>query len=132
MRKETGNPFQVARARHEAAEKTKRQAALAGVQEPSRPELAICAAELGGDVPEIDLHGLSVTQAKEKFEQFFDNQTMLGAEVIRIKHGKGTGVLRQAVRRWLEEKQRNGLIDYFRATEVPGQEQAIIYAVLPD
>ena len=46
---------------------------------------------------ELDLRGMASDEAIMEVERFIDNALLSGIEVIRIIHGKGTGVLRKAV-----------------------------------
>ena len=55
----------------------------------------IFAAELGAEMPELDLHGLYPTEALEKLELFlFDNRD---EQMCRVIYGGGTGKLREVV-----------------------------------
>ena len=46
---------------------------------------------------EVDLRGLTVSEALMELDQFIDNAVMSGLSIITIIHGKGTGALRAAV-----------------------------------
>jgi len=50
---------------------------------------------------ELDLHGLTVDEALPKLERFVYSAFMAGLYRVRVVHGKGTGVLRSEVRRYL-------------------------------
>ncbi|OGO20957.1 MAG: hypothetical protein A2144_07260 [Chloroflexi bacterium RBG_16_50_9] len=50
---------------------------------------------------EIDLHRLTVEEALPKLDNFLYDAFQAGFYDIRVVHGKGTGTLRQAVRREL-------------------------------
>ena len=50
---------------------------------------------------ELDLHSLTVDEAIPKLDQFLNAAFRAGLYRVRIVHGKGTGVLRQEVRRYL-------------------------------
>lgn len=52
---------------------------------------------------EIDLHGLIADEALFRLEGFLNDAFMAGLIRVRVVHGKGTGVLRQAVRQMLKE-----------------------------
>ena len=55
----------------------------------------IFAAELGAEMPELDLHGLYPVEALEKLELFlFKNKD---EQMCRIIYGAGTGKLREVV-----------------------------------
>lgn len=51
----------------------------------------------------IDLRGMRMDEALKLLEEFVDNALMSNAKRVRIVHGKGSGVLRQAVRNKLKE-----------------------------
>ncbi len=51
----------------------------------------------------MDLRGMSKEEALKLLENFVDKALMSNATQLRIVHGKGTGVLRQAVRQKLKE-----------------------------
>jgi DNA mismatch repair protein MutS2 len=50
---------------------------------------------------ELSLRGLAVDEALEKMDRYIDSAYMAGLPYVRIVHGKGTGKLRDAVRREL-------------------------------
>jgi len=56
---------------------------------------------------EIDLHGMTVAEAKQRLADFIDYSAIAGNLCVRIVHGKGLGsghrgpVLKNAVNRWL-------------------------------
>ena len=58
---------------------------------------------------EIDLHGMTVAEAKPRLADFIDYNAMQGKLCVRIVHGKGLGsghrgaVLKNAVNRWLRK-----------------------------
>ncbi len=51
--------------------------------------------------PEIDLHALTVDEALPKLEKFLREAHSAGWHQAMVIHGKGTGILRQEVRRHL-------------------------------
>lgn len=55
---------------------------------------------------EIDLHGMQVATALQVVEKWVDQAALLGHKHLKIIHGKGTGVLRQAVRNYLKAHQQ--------------------------
>ena len=58
-------------------------------------EAKIFAAQLGADIPTLDLHGYYPVEALEKLELFlFDN---VDSDVVKVIYGGGTGKLRQEV-----------------------------------
>ncbi|MCP4299146.1 MAG: DNA mismatch repair protein MutS [Gammaproteobacteria bacterium] len=58
---------------------------------------------------EIDLHGMTIAEAKPRLADFIDYNAMQGNLCVRIVHGKGLGsgdrgpVLKNAVNRWLRK-----------------------------
>jgi DNA mismatch repair protein MutS2 len=50
---------------------------------------------------EIDLHGLTVEEAMPLVDAFLHMASKAGLRRVWVIHGRGTGVLRQAVRRYL-------------------------------
>lgn len=59
-------------------------------------------AELGADVPEIDLHGMGVREAVDATERLLQGAFMHKERIVRIVHGRGDGTLRDVVRAHLE------------------------------
>jgi DNA mismatch repair protein MutS2 len=51
--------------------------------------------------PEIDLHGMPVSRALDSIDQWVDKASLLGHRQLKIIHGKGMGILRNAVRTYL-------------------------------
>ncbi len=60
---------------------------------------------------EIDLRGMMAEEAVSEAERFLDFASMRHIETVTLIHGKGTGVLRQAVQQMLK---RNPLVKSFR------------------
>ena len=51
--------------------------------------------------PEIDLRGARLQEALEAVMHYCDDAQMLGVRNVRIIHGKGTGVLREEIQKYL-------------------------------
>ena len=51
--------------------------------------------------PEIDLRGARLQEALEEVMHYCDDAQMLGIHSVRIIHGKGTGVLREEIQKYL-------------------------------
>ena len=49
----------------------------------------------------IDVRGMRAAEALERVEDFVDDAIMLGISELRILHGKGTGALKEEIRRYL-------------------------------
>jgi len=52
---------------------------------------------------ELDLRGLTVTEALSRLAKYLDDALLAGASRVRIIHGKGTGALREAVHDFLHQ-----------------------------
>ena len=69
------------------------------------------------DIPpinELRLRHLTIDEALPKLDQFLHDAFMAGLYQVRIIHGKGTGTLRQTVRRQLA---RHPLVKSYRPGE---------------
>lgn len=74
------------------AKKIRRQASRSKSQgAPGFPE----------SVPSLDLHALTVVEALPKVDEFLHSSFQAGYFRVRIVHGKGTGVLKVEVARYL-------------------------------
>ena len=51
---------------------------------------------------ELDLHALTVDEAMPLLHDYLNEACLAGLKQVRIVHGKGTGVLKQAVARELK------------------------------
>jgi DNA mismatch repair protein MutS2 len=51
--------------------------------------------------PELDFRGLRVEEALEKVDKYLDTAYLAGLASVSLIHGKGTGVLREAIRNYL-------------------------------
>lgn len=51
---------------------------------------------------EIDLHGMRVSEALSRVDQWVDRGSLLGHKYLKIIHGKGAGILGHAVRTYLQ------------------------------
>ncbi|MBQ1747834.1 MAG: Smr/MutS family protein, partial [Bacteroidales bacterium] len=51
---------------------------------------------------EIDIRGQRLEEALANVSRFMDDATLVGASKVRILHGKGTGVLKEEIRKWLK------------------------------
>ena len=52
--------------------------------------------------PEIDVRGERLNDAIDKVMHYVDDAIMLGMPSVRIIHGKGTGVLREEIQKFLK------------------------------
>ena len=84
---------------------------------------------------EIDLHGMTVAEAKPRLQTFVDRCARNGKLCIRIVHGKGLGsgdrgpVLKSAVNRWL--RKWDAVLAFVSARQVDGGTGAV-YVLLKD
>jgi len=60
---------------------------------------------------ELDLHAMTVDEAIPLVQEYLNDAFMSGLKEVRIVHGKGTGILRQAVMR---ELRKHPLVKSFR------------------
>jgi len=60
---------------------------------------------------EVDLHRLTVEEAVPKLDKYLYDAFQAGFDEVSVIHGKGTGTLRQAVRR---ELSRHPLVQSYR------------------
>jgi DNA mismatch repair protein MutS2 len=51
---------------------------------------------------EVDLRGMTAEEALARLDAYMDGAVLGALSEVRIIHGKGTGVLRQAVGKWLK------------------------------
>ena len=78
---------------------------------------------------EIDLHGMTVAEAKPRLADFIDYSVKQGLTCVRIVHGKGLGsghrgpVLKSAVNRWL--RKWDSVLAFVSARQVDGGTGAI-------
>lgn len=87
---------------------------------PADPyETSLFAAELGDEVPTLDLHGVSVDEALYEVENFLHRKHPPGTDAVRIVHGRGTQKLRDAVHRWL--RMQTEFVGAFRDSRRPGE-----------
>ena len=84
-----------------AATKTARRGKPRAAHDSSAPEPSSSSRE-PGIVRSIDLHGMTVEQARTAVVDFLSRAVMDGADTLEIVHGIGTGRVRDAVRRELE------------------------------
>lgn len=56
--------------------------------------------------PEVHLRGMTVDEALTVLDKYLDDAVLAGLPDVRIIHGKGTGVLRREVQRFLKADRR--------------------------
>lgn len=78
---------------------------------------------------EIDLHGMTVAEARPRLKDFVEYSLLQGHRCVRIVHGKGKGsgergpVLKMAVNRWL--RRWNSVLAFVSARQADGGTGAI-------
>jgi DNA mismatch repair protein MutS2 len=70
--------------------------------QPTTRLLNVAADAFSSFNPEIDLHGMSVHSALDTVDRWIDKAILLGHGQLKIIHGKGTGALRSAIRKYLK------------------------------
>jgi DNA-nicking Smr family endonuclease len=84
---------------------------------------------------EIDLHGMTVAEAKPRLADFIENSVRTGRLCVRVVHGKGLGsgqrgpVLKNKVNRWL--RQWDSVLAFASARQVDGGTGAV-YVLLQE
>jgi len=84
---------------------------------------------------ELDLHGLTRTEARVLLAEFLNNAVRTGHRCVRIIHGKGLGsknrepVLKNQVRIWL--MQRDEVLAFCQARPMDGGSGAVIVLLKP-
>ncbi len=78
---------------------------------------------------EIDLHGMTVDEARPRLTDFIDYSVSQGHYCVRVVHGKGLGsgdrgpVLKHAVNRWL--RRWDGVLAFVSTRQVDGGTGAV-------
>lgn len=90
-------------------------------------ESKIFGAELSGNAPSIDLHGLDTDAGLHDLETFMHSAFMRGDDVIKVIHGRGTGKMREAVHVFLSKQ---NIVETFRDGHNPAEISGVTYVVL--
>jgi len=98
-------------------------------------ETAFFAAEIGGQAPNIDLHGLDKDEALALtlaflHHEFIEPPDRRQVKIVKIKHGRGNGILRQTLIKYLSDKKQAPFIERFRDSEDIGQTNAVLWVAL--
>ena len=78
---------------------------------------------------EIDLHGLTVAEAKPRLKEFIEDSVRSHRRCVRVVHGKGLGsgtrgpVLKDSVNRWL--RQWDAVLAFVSTRQVDGGTGAV-------
>ncbi len=79
---------------------------------------------------ELALRGMTVEEALAELDKYLDDASLAGLEEVRIIHGKGTGVLREAVHNFLVE--HRAVRDFHLADRTAGGEGATEVELITD
>lgn len=90
-------------------------------------ESKIFGAELSGNAPSVDLHGLDTEAGVHDLDLFLHSAFMRGEEVVKVIHGRGTGKMREAVHMFLSTQE---LVEMFRDGHGPAEISGVTYVVL--
>jgi dsDNA-specific endonuclease/ATPase MutS2 len=90
-------------------------------------ESKIFGAELSGNAPSIDLHGLDVLAGVHELDLFLHSTFMRGDDVVKVIHGRGTGKMREVVQTFLSTQQ---IVETFRDGQNPSEISGVTYVVL--
>jgi len=63
---------------------------------------------------ELSLRGMTVEEARDRLDKYFDEIALTHVPYVRIVHGKGTGALRRFVREYLS---KNKMVESFQLGE---------------
>jgi DNA mismatch repair protein MutS2 len=72
-------------------------------------------AEMDGAKSEVDVRGFDADDAVRAVERLIEDASAGGVQTVRIIHGKGMGILRDRMKRFLSQ---NGLVKEFRLGEI--------------
>ena len=84
---------------------------------------------------EIDLHGMTIAEARPRLADFIENSVRTGRLCVRVVHGKGLGsgqrgpVLKNKVNHWL--RQWDSVLAFVSARQVDGGTGAV-YVLLQE
>ena len=84
---------------------------------------------------EIDLHGMTMDEARERLQDFIEQAAKSGKRCVRVVHGKGLGsgqrgpVLKPSVNRWL--RRWDSVLAFVSTRQVDGGTGAV-YVLLRD
>lgn len=79
---------------------------VVGQPEPRAPRGGLAVGSTGAFPEELNIRGARVEAGLEELEDFISEAHALKKGTVRILHGKGTGTLRDAVRRFLKDDRR--------------------------
>ncbi len=74
--------------------------------------------------PEIDVRGLTAREAEQELEVYLDRALLDNLSRFRIIHGKGQGILRKTINKWLREQTQ--IRDYFQPDGNTGVTEVVL------
>lgn len=80
-------------------------------------EAKIFAAELGAEMPELDLHEKFPHEIEDEVKTFLLENYNFNKEMVRIIYGGGTGKMREAVLEVLDQKELKAIIASIKIKE---------------
>jgi len=87
----------------------------------------VSVAQMHPDTPSIDLHGYSVFEAELEVDTFLNTSLDNGESVVKIIHGKGSGILADAMRNFLS---MHRMVQYMEPAMGTYESGAVIYVIL--
>ena len=84
----------------------------------------------------LDLHGMDLTEAKQKVESFFRESQQLGHSCVRIVHGRGKhsasepAVLKTHLSRWLSSRKMSRVVVAFASARWTDGGSGAVYVLL--
>ncbi|MGE5178071.1 MAG: endonuclease MutS2, partial [Bacteroidota bacterium] len=108
----SGSPTRGSESDEDADEKAR---AVAATGARGRGPAPIQAPDLSGTGSEVDVRGFEADDAVRMVERFLEDAAVGGHQTVRIIHGKGKGILREQVKRFLAHHQ---LVKEFRLGEM--------------
>jgi DNA mismatch repair protein MutS2 len=90
---------------------------------PEEPAVKVVAAARGDVSDQLDVRGLRADEAREAVRSFVDDAALAGLKEVVIVHGKGTGVLRTAVRAELDA---HPLVEHHELVSSGGASSAVL------
>ena len=77
------------------------------VQKEKKPKASTTRAHVSHDFrDEVDLRGMTGDEAWFVVDKYFDTAIVMGFHTVRLIHGKGTGMLKQALWKYLKNDKR--------------------------
>lgn len=94
---------------------------------PNTSESKLFAAEFGGYASEIDLHGMDPQSAMHELDVFLHAAYAHGDDVVKVIHGRGTGIMREAVKKFLRDQ---SIVETFRDAYHMTESSGVTYVVM--